>query len=107
MSDIKDLGLLLHDLSKGVDSWEREYAARDLGDSGDTRVVEPLRAAIEDEDERVRLAATRSLRKIGGWYPDKGKRVDIVKRGWILGLILGFPEAIFDFTVAIRGAWRT
>jgi HEAT repeat protein len=94
MSDKEDIGLLLHDLSEGADTWMREYAARHLGATGDARAIEPLRTALEDEDESVRLAAARSLKELGGWYPDEEKRAEIVKRDWMPGFILGFPEAI-------------
>jgi len=40
-------------------------AAKALGMIGDTRAVEPLIKALEDEDEGVRRNAKESLKKLG------------------------------------------
>jgi HEAT repeat protein len=39
--------------------------AEALGKIGDTRAVEPLIAALKDEDERVRRVAAEALEQIG------------------------------------------
>ena len=43
----------------------RWAAARELGEIGDARAVEPLIGALEDEDEHVRMYVTDALKKLG------------------------------------------
>jgi HEAT repeat protein len=50
---------------KDKDPAVRATAARSLGNIGDERAKEPLRAAAKDENEGVRLAATQALKQRG------------------------------------------
>lgn len=54
---------LLHDESSGV----RYEAAVALGELGDSRAIGPLTTALNDENESVRQAAARALKKIRGY----------------------------------------
>jgi HEAT repeat protein len=50
-------------------SWSvRRAAAEALGQIGDPRAAEPLKAAFEDSDSNVRRAATDALAALG-WRP--------------------------------------
>jgi HEAT repeat protein len=51
------------------DSHVRWRAAGALGKIGDSRAVEPLIAALKDENSRVRQYAAEALRKIGPACP--------------------------------------
>jgi len=50
---------------KRMDRYVHEAAAEALGKSGDARAIEPLIAALKDEDTDVRRYATKSLGEIG------------------------------------------
>jgi HEAT repeat protein len=47
------------------DTWQRQLAARKLGNLGDPRAVEPLMNALGDEEGQVRKAASAALAKLG------------------------------------------
>jgi HEAT repeat protein len=50
---------------KNDEPFQREWAATDLGELGDSQAVEPLIEALTDSDEGVRNAAVQSLGQIG------------------------------------------
>jgi len=57
-------GLLLVDALHDDDWHVRWHAAEVLGEIGDIRAVKPLTDVLNDENEDVRLSATRALEKI-------------------------------------------
>ena len=61
----KDVDGLVKALGSEKDHDAREAAAEALGEIGDSRVVEPLVAALGDTDDDVREAAAEALGKIG------------------------------------------
>jgi HEAT repeat protein len=52
-------------IAASIDQDVRKYAARALGRIGDPRAVEPLSAALEDQNGDVRIAAAEALGHIG------------------------------------------
>jgi len=61
-------GRLRHRVGYGVFDarWtERRHAVEALGQFGDRRVVPALKKALKDEERKVRIAAARSLAKLG------------------------------------------
>jgi hypothetical protein len=52
-----------------VDKWVRQNAAEALGMLNDTRAVEPLKSALNDEDEDVQEASEDSLKNLGWQAP--------------------------------------
>jgi len=64
LTDTAKLNRLIEDLA----NWSplvRRHAAEELGDSGDTRAVEPLVKAFQDRDGTVRRKAAEALGKLG------------------------------------------
>jgi hypothetical protein len=56
----------LLELLKSENLWMRKVAANVLGNTGDQRAVEPLIAALRDQDDTVRRCAAEALKKLRG-----------------------------------------
>jgi len=65
LKEKRDLKGLIKALRYKRDGVVRQTAAEVLGEIGDARAVEPLLAALRDEDSDVREAAAEALGKIG------------------------------------------
>jgi HEAT repeat protein len=86
----------------------RQAAAVALGAIGDARAVEPLIAALKDEDSGVRLWAAKALDAIG-WKPETGEAEAlylIAQRKWDGCVKIGAP-AVEPLIAALKGEdWR-
>ncbi|MGA7075782.1 MAG: HEAT repeat domain-containing protein [Halobacteriota archaeon] len=65
MKEKRDVDGLIKALGYKKDSGVRRDAAEALGEVGDSRAVEPLVWALNDEDSLVRRDAAGTLKKIG------------------------------------------
>jgi HEAT repeat protein len=69
----------LQALAQALRDWDRDLrlaAAEALGRIADQRALEPLKAALDDEDEWVRESARQALWRMG-WQPDPGGGRDL------------------------------
>jgi bilin biosynthesis protein len=68
MKEKRDVDELIKALGYKKDSGVRRDAAEALGEVGDSRAVEPLIRALNDEDSLVRRDAEEAFDKLG-WTP--------------------------------------
>lgn len=83
------------------DSETRQAAASRLGEIGTMDDVEPLLAALRDEDEAVRALAEASVESIWSRSGDRG--VDLLYRQGVRQMAMGaYPDAVLTFTRIVR-----
>jgi len=89
------VGLIIELLEHDVNSFEKQQAAKTLGQIGDRRAIKPLEKLLADDDWRVKLSAVESLVSLG-WYPENANERLIYyvwKRQWDNIVAIG-PSAV-------------